>query len=83
MSVEDNLLNDKIDIFIKKLQRNILGIRWSKGNWLSNIDSYKLTNQIKWSKKISHKILKFFVARLPEGAPAKLLCLNQSGILRN
>ena len=47
-------LENKIDIFQRKLLRNILGIRWSKGNWLSNKDLYKLTNQIEWSEKISH-----------------------------
>ena len=29
-------LENKIDIFQRKLLRKILGIRWSKGNWLSN-----------------------------------------------
>ena len=67
-------LENKIDIFQRKILRNILGIRWSKGNWLSNKDLYKLTNQIEWSKKVSHRRLRFFghVARLPEGAPAKV-----------
>ena len=67
-------LENKIDIVQRKLLCNILGIRWSKGNWLSNKELYIVTHQTEWSKKIAFRRIRFFghVARLPEGAPAKI-----------
>ena len=70
----NKLLENKIDVVQRKFLRNILGIRWSKGNWINNTELYKITHQTEWSKKIAFRRLRFFghVARLPEGAPAKI-----------
>ena len=39
-------LENDIDVFQRKLLRNILGIRYSAHNWLSNADLYKLTSLV-------------------------------------
>ena len=65
---------NKIDVFQRRLLRNVLGINWKKGNWISNNELYKITNQTPWSVKIAHRRLRFFghIARLDDNAPAKL-----------
>jgi hypothetical protein len=65
-------LEGSIDSFHRRLLRRALNIRWPKkitSNNLSNI-----TKQIPWSKKVTHRRLRWFghMIRLPEGAPAKL-----------
>ena len=65
---------NKINVFQRKLLRNILGINWHKNNWISNEELYEKTKQNKWSNIISHRRLRFFghIARLDENAPAKV-----------
>ena len=67
---EDN----KIDTFQRRSRRNILGIKWNKGNLISNDELYKITNQTQWPKIVAYRGLRFFghIARLDEKAPAKV-----------
>ncbi|XP_071834664.1 uncharacterized protein [Apostichopus japonicus] len=67
-------LDRKIDTFQRRLLRNILNIRWTNNNWLSNDELYNETNQTPWSSIVAHRRLRFFghVARLQEDAPAKV-----------
>ncbi|XP_071841678.1 uncharacterized protein [Apostichopus japonicus] len=67
-------LDCKIDTFQRRLLRNILIIRWTNNNWLSNDELYNETNQTPWSSIVAHRRLRFFghVARLQEDAPAKV-----------
>ena len=53
-------LEEKIDIFQRRLLRNILNIKWNNNNWLSNNELYDGTKQIPWSKKIAYRRLHFF-----------------------
>ena len=68
-----------IDVFQRKLLRNILGIRYSAHNWISSDELYKLTKQEQWSKTIRKRRLQFFghVSRLPEQTPARI-ALNEA-----
>ena len=70
----DKTLEHKVDTFQRRLLRNILGIKWTKGNWISNTNLHNKTNQIEWSRKIAHRRLRFLghVARLHENTPAKI-----------
>ena len=69
-------LDDKIDIFQRRLLRRILKIRWTQtnNNWVSNEELYRRANQIPWSSIVAHRRLRFFghVSRLNDDAPAKL-----------
>ena len=67
-------LNHKIDSFQRRLLRNILRIKWTNNNWISNEELYRQTNQATWSSTVAHRRLRFFghVSRLHEDAPAKL-----------
>ena len=67
-------LDDKIDKFQRRLLRNVLKIKWTYGNWISNEELYRQTKQTTWSSIVAHRRLRFFghVSRLPEDAPAKL-----------
>jgi len=69
-----NKQENKIDVFQRRLLRNILNIRWRNNNWISNKELYEKTKQTEWSKKIKYRRLRFLghVARLDEKAPAKL-----------
>ena len=64
---------NKIDIYQRRLLRNILNIRWKNNNWMSNEDLYKRMGQIEWSKSVEHRRVRFLghVARLDDNAPAK------------
>ena len=66
-------LENYIDVFQRKLLRNILGIRYSANNWLSNEDLYKVTSLRPWSSVIRWRRLSFFghVCRLSDDTPAK------------
>ena len=70
---------NNIDVFQRKLLRNILGIRYSANNWISNDDLYLLTKQDPWSRTIKRRRLRFFghICRLDECAPAKI-ALNEA-----
>lgn len=49
-------MHNKIDTctFQKRLPRNILGVKWNKGNWINNNVLYKITNQTEWSKIVAY-----------------------------
>ena len=51
----------EIDVFQRQLLRNILNIRWTNGNWLTNEDLYTETHQIPWSIKIERR--RFFLVQ--------------------
>ena len=67
-------LDHKIDAFQRRLLRNVLKIRWTNNNWISNEELYCQTNQTEWSSIVAHRRLRFFghVSRLHDDAPAKL-----------
>ena len=70
---------NSIDVFQRKLLRNILGIRYSAHNWISNDELYKITKQEHWSRTIRKRRLTFFghVCRLDERTPARI-ALNEA-----
>jgi len=65
---------NEIDILQRKLLRNILGIRYSANNWISNDELYEKTNQLRWSQTIRKRRISFFghVCRLEEKTPAQV-----------
>ena len=68
-----------IDVFQRKFLRNILGIRYSAHNWISNDELYRITKQEPWSNTIRKRRLQFFghVCRLHELTPARI-ALNEA-----
>ncbi len=62
---------DRIDIFQRRLLRKILKIRWP--HIIPNETLYERTGEIKWSKKIKVRRLRWtgHLHRLPDDAPAR------------
>ena len=65
---------NSIDVFQRKLLRNILGIRYSAKNWISNDNLYRITQLTPWSITIRKRRLQFFghVCRLDSRTPARI-----------
>ena len=66
---------NKIHVFQGRLIRNIQGIKWNKGNRISNDELYQIADQTQWSKIVAYRRLRFFgyIARLDDKTPFHLL----------
>ena len=66
------------NVYQRKLLRNILGIRYSAKNWISNDELYNITKLDPWSNTIWKRRQQFFghVCRLDTRTPA-IIALNE------
>ena len=69
-----------IDCYQRRLLRNILKIKWSTGNWVSNTTLYELTETKPWSEIIKIRRLRYFghVARLDSTQVPVAKALNEA-----
>lgn len=74
-------LNEKVDVFVRKLYRIMFGIRQSEVH-MTNRDLYKLAGQQEISEEIRRRQLKFIghVLRMPSDEPVNIYSLYKSEV---